>query len=92
MSNLEANVPSNESDHTVAQRREHMMEKWMRYQSNLSSTITFTLFRYIFKHGDLDGDGQLDFKVGVTLMSMNMFVIMHDQGDGAPCQDQQGES
>ena len=31
MSNLEANVPSNESDHTVAQRREHMMEKWMRY-------------------------------------------------------------
>ena len=30
MSNLEANVPSNDSDSTVAQRREHTMEKWMR--------------------------------------------------------------
>jgi len=56
MSNLEANVPSNESDHTVAQRREHMMEKWMRY---------------IFKHGDLDGDGQLDFKETEHLAKIN---------------------
>ena len=31
MGNVEANVPSNDSDHTVAQRREHMMQKWMRY-------------------------------------------------------------
>merc|ERR1712025_958945 len=45
MGNVEANVPSNDSDHTVAQRREHMMQKWMRF---------------IFKNGDLDGDGQLD--------------------------------
>jgi len=56
MSNLEANVPSNDSDPTVAQRREHTMEKWMRY---------------IFKHGDLDGDGQLDFKEAEHLAKMN---------------------
>ena len=31
MSNLEANVPANETDHTVAEKREHTMEKWMRY-------------------------------------------------------------
>ena len=30
MSNLEATVPSNDSDPTVAQKREHTMEKWMR--------------------------------------------------------------
>jgi len=56
MSNLEANVPSNDSDPTVAQRREHTMEKWMRY---------------IFKHGDLDGDGQLDFKEAEHLAKKN---------------------
>jgi len=56
MSNLEATVPSNDSDPTVAQKREHTMEKWMRY---------------IFKHGDLDGDGQLDFKEAEHLAKMN---------------------
>ena len=45
MSNLEASVPANSSDPTVAERREQTMEKWMRY---------------IFKHGDQDRDGQID--------------------------------
>ena len=47
------------------------MEKWMRWAFNLNLSEWFSLFRYIFKHGDLDGDGQLDFKEAEHLAKMN---------------------
>ena len=75
MSNLEATVPSNDSDPTVAQKREHTMEKWMRWKIQVVKVLSFPLkipfLRYIFKHGDLDGDGQLDFKEAEHLAKMN---------------------
>ena len=52
------------------------MEKWMRLVVIQSEDWTsacewFCLSRYIFKHGDLDGDGQLDFAEAEHLAKMN---------------------